>query len=55
MLQYARDRKQGSQIIGNYQLVQRRIARMYMAPANCRAHVFADFLGGRRQEPNPAT
>jgi alkylation response protein AidB-like acyl-CoA dehydrogenase len=53
-LRYARERKQGGQVIGNYQLVQRRIARMYMALANCRAYVFADFLGGRRQDPNPA-
>jgi alkylation response protein AidB-like acyl-CoA dehydrogenase len=53
-LKYARERKQGGHIIGNYQLVQRRIARMYMALANCRAYVFADFVVGRRQEPSPA-
>jgi alkylation response protein AidB-like acyl-CoA dehydrogenase len=46
-LKYARDRQQGGQPIGNYQLVQRRLARMYMALANSRAYVFADVLSGR--------
>jgi alkylation response protein AidB-like acyl-CoA dehydrogenase len=46
-LKYARERTQGGQPIGNYQLVQRRLARMYMALANARAYVFADILAGR--------
>jgi alkylation response protein AidB-like acyl-CoA dehydrogenase len=46
-LKYARQRQQGGQPIGNYQLVQRRLARMYMALANARAYVFADILAGR--------
>jgi len=46
-LRYARERQQGGQPIGNYQLVQRRLARMYMALANARAYVFADILSGR--------
>jgi alkylation response protein AidB-like acyl-CoA dehydrogenase len=46
-LKYARERHQGGQAIGNYQLVQRRIARMYMALANARSYVFADILSGR--------
>ena len=46
-LQYARDRHQGGQPIASYQLVQRRIARMYMALANSRAYVFADIVAGR--------
>ncbi len=53
-LKYARERKQGGQVIGHYQLVQRRIARMYMSLANCRAYVFADFIQGRRQDLSPA-
>jgi alkylation response protein AidB-like acyl-CoA dehydrogenase len=46
-LKYARERHQGGQPIGQYQLVQRRIARMYMALANARSYVFADILSGR--------
>jgi alkylation response protein AidB-like acyl-CoA dehydrogenase len=46
-LKYARERHQGGQPIGQYQLVQRRIARMYMALANSRSYVFADILSGR--------
>jgi alkylation response protein AidB-like acyl-CoA dehydrogenase len=46
-VEYARERHQGGQPIGNYQLVQRRLARMYMALANARAYVFADVLSGR--------
>jgi len=46
-LKYGRERHQGGQPIGNYQLVQRRLARMYMALANARAYVFADILAGR--------
>jgi len=46
-LKYTRERHQGGQAIGNYQLVQRRLARMYMALANSRAYVFGDILAGR--------
>ncbi|MBI2963100.1 MAG: acyl-CoA dehydrogenase family protein [Deltaproteobacteria bacterium] len=46
-LRYARERQQGGRPIGGYQLVQRRLARMYMALANARAYVFADVLAGR--------
>jgi alkylation response protein AidB-like acyl-CoA dehydrogenase len=46
-LKYARERHQGGQAIGQYQLIQRRIARMYMALANARSYVFADILSGR--------
>lgn len=49
-VQYARDRKQGGQPIGQYQLVQRRLARMYLDLANARAYVFGDIRAGRRLE-----
>ena len=47
-LEYARTRQQGGQVIGNYQLVQRRLTRMYMALANARSFVFADIRAKRR-------
>jgi alkylation response protein AidB-like acyl-CoA dehydrogenase len=47
-LDYARTRVQGGQVIGNYQLVQRRLTRMYMALANARSFVFADIRAKRR-------
>ena len=53
-LAYARERKQGGHIIGEYQLIQRRLARMYLALANSRAYVFADFGSARRLEPTVA-
>jgi alkylation response protein AidB-like acyl-CoA dehydrogenase len=53
-LQYARDRHQGGQAIGNYQLVQRRLARMYMHLANARAFVFGDVLAGRKRKQSVA-
>jgi alkylation response protein AidB-like acyl-CoA dehydrogenase len=53
-LQYARDRVQGGQPIGQYQLVQRRIARMYTALANCRQIVFGDIWAGKRLDVSPA-
>jgi alkylation response protein AidB-like acyl-CoA dehydrogenase len=46
-LRYARERHQGGQPIANYQLVQRRIARMYMALSNARTYVYGDILSGR--------
>lgn len=53
-LQYARERRQGGQAIGNYQLVQRRLARMYMHLANARAFVFGDVIAGRRRRQSVA-
>ena len=51
---YAREREQGGQPIGEYQLIQRRLARMYMSLANARAFVFGDLLAGRRRKQNVA-
>jgi alkylation response protein AidB-like acyl-CoA dehydrogenase len=45
-LAYARERVQGGQPIGHYQLVQRRLARMYMALCNSRSFVFGDVIAG---------
>lgn len=47
-LDYARTRVQGGQVIGNYQLIQRRLTRMYMALANARSFVFADIRAKRK-------
>jgi alkylation response protein AidB-like acyl-CoA dehydrogenase len=44
---YARQRHQFGQPIANYQLVQNRLARMYVALSNCRRIVYADYLAGR--------
>ena len=44
---YARTRKQFGQPIANFQLVQGRLARMYVAVSNCRRIVYADYLAGR--------
>jgi alkylation response protein AidB-like acyl-CoA dehydrogenase len=40
--------------IGEYQLVQRRLARMYTALANSRQIVFGDIWAGKRLEVSPA-
>lgn len=53
-LQYARERKQGGRVIGDYQLIQRRLARMYMALANARAFVFGDLQGQADEAFSPA-
>jgi hypothetical protein len=53
-LAYARERKQGGRAIGEYQLVQRRLARMYTALANSRQIVFGDIWAGKRLEVSPA-
>jgi alkylation response protein AidB-like acyl-CoA dehydrogenase len=53
-LAYARERKQGGQVIANYQLVQKRLARMYVAISNCRQIVFGDIWAGKRLEVSPA-
>ncbi len=52
-LDYARTRRQGGQVIGNYQLVQRRLTRMYMALSNARAFVFADIRAKRKLDQSP--
>jgi hypothetical protein len=53
-LAYARERKQGGRAIGEYQLVQRRLARMYTALANSRQIVFGDIWAGKRLDISPA-
>jgi len=53
-VRYARERQQGGQPIGEYQLVQRRLVRMYMALANARAFVYGDFIAGRRRAQSVA-
>ena len=45
---YALEREQFGQPIANFQLVQRRLARMYALLCNMRNFVFLDFLSGRR-------
>jgi hypothetical protein len=45
---YAMERRQFGQPIVEFQLVQRRLARMYSLLCNMRAFVFADFLAGRK-------
>ena len=44
---YALERRQFGQPIANFQLVQGRLARMYVALSNCRRIVYADWLAGR--------
>ncbi|MFI5395574.1 MAG: acyl-CoA dehydrogenase family protein [Candidatus Binatia bacterium] len=44
---YARTRQQFGQPIANYQLIQNRLARMYVALSNCRRVVYADHIAGR--------
>jgi len=51
---YARERKQGGQPIGDYQLIQRRLARMYMHLVNARAFVFGDIEARRRRDHSVA-
>jgi len=47
-LRYSKEREQFGQPIASFQLVQRRLARMYGLLCNMRSFVFADFLAGRR-------
>ena len=47
-LRYAKEREQFGQPIASFQLVQRRLARMYGLLCNMRNFVFADFLAGRK-------
>lgn len=51
-LGYSRERHQGGQPIGSYQLIQRRLTRMYTALHNARAIVWRDLHAGR---PLPAS
>lgn len=44
---YAKQRRQFGQPIANFQLVQQRLARMYVALSNARRIVYADYLAGR--------
>jgi len=44
---YALQRRQFGEPIANFQLVQSRLARMYVAVSNCRRIVYADWLAGR--------
>lgn len=47
-LDYARTRKQFGQPIASFQLVQQRLARMYVALSNVRRIVWADHIAGRK-------
>jgi alkylation response protein AidB-like acyl-CoA dehydrogenase len=47
-LRYSKEREQFGQPICSFQLVQRRLARMYGLLCNMRSFVFADVLAGRR-------
>jgi len=51
---YSRERYQGGRAIGTYQLIQRRLARMYMALSNARFFVFGDVLAGRSLQTSVA-
>jgi alkylation response protein AidB-like acyl-CoA dehydrogenase len=44
---YAKNRTQFGQPIAQFQLVQQRLARMWVAVSNCRRIVYADWLAGR--------
>jgi alkylation response protein AidB-like acyl-CoA dehydrogenase len=51
---YAQTRQQFGRPIAEYQLVQHRLARMYVALANCRRIVYADYLAGRTLQESVA-
>ena len=53
-LKYSKEREQFGQPICNFQLVQRRLARMYGLLCNMRNFTFADFLAGRKVRMNTA-
>lgn len=44
---YALERRQFGRAIAEYQMIQSRLARMYVAVSNCRRIVYADYLAGR--------
>jgi alkylation response protein AidB-like acyl-CoA dehydrogenase len=51
---YAKERRQFGRPIADYQLVQHRLARMYVAVSNCRRIVYADYLARRALEESLA-
>ncbi len=51
---YACTREQFGQPIANFQLVQSRLARMYVAVSNCRRIVYADYVARRPVEESVA-
>jgi alkylation response protein AidB-like acyl-CoA dehydrogenase len=53
-VKYAKERQQFGQPIGNYQLMQARIARMYTALMNVENIVYKEFLAGRRLQQSVA-
>jgi alkylation response protein AidB-like acyl-CoA dehydrogenase len=53
-LRYSKERQQFGQPIASFQLVQRRLARMYGLLCNMRSFVFADFLAGRKVRQSTA-
>jgi len=52
--EYAKTRQQFGQPIANYQLIQGRLARMYVALSNSRRIVYADYLAGRALQESVA-
>jgi hypothetical protein len=53
-VKYAKERQQFGQPIGNYQLMQARLARMYIALMNVENIVYKEFMAGRRLEQSVA-
>ena len=51
---YAKERKQFGKPIGEYQLIQARLARMYTAIMNVENIVYKEFMAGRRLEQSTA-
>lgn len=51
---YAKERRQFGQSIANFQLVQQRLARMYVALSNARRFVYADYYSDRPLEESLA-
>ena len=51
---YAKSRTQFGQPIAQFQLVQQRLARMWVALSNCRRIVYADWLAGRAMRESVA-
>ncbi len=51
---YAKQRQQFGQPIANFQLIQQRLARMYVAVSNCRRIVYADYMAGRTLQESVA-
>lgn len=53
-LAYAREREVGGRTIGNYQLIQRRLARMYMNLNNAHNLIWSDLLSSKTIKANAA-